>query len=263
MTRKMFFAVLTAAALLMAASAATASMSKVRRHGRAVDGQYMLLFQSDVSLSEYDAFVRTLATRHEFTVKTEWRSEPRGVVVQGLASHEVTRLASDPRVRLIEQDYHISAVEPSGVRYTGWDGFYQWALDRLDETNYWVHDGTYEMCPDGRAIYAYVLDRGVRGTHEQFTLNERTSRVVYSRAFDTASAEGYLDETNGCSPNSQLWHGTAVASLIAGVGTGSARANVVSLRIFDCFGNGFASYVINAVRWIRSTQDPLRVIPAW
>src|SRR5204863_3272428 len=120
------------------------------------------------------------------------------------------------------------------------------------------HDSQYDMCPEARDVAAYVVDIGVRADHEQFTLNEPAGRVE-SHAFDDGSTSGYTDQTNGCTSGSTInynrWHGTAVASLIGGTTTGAVKVHIVSLRVTNCVGNGLGSYVVNAIRWIRSAGD--------
>src|SRR5438876_7923389 len=119
----------------------------------------------------------------------------------------------------------------------------------------------YDMCPEGRSVYAYVLDTGVRTDHEQFNLNEPSDRVVLSRTFDDGSATGQIDTTNGCSSNTNQWHGTAVASVLAGTTIGASKTQIVSLRVFDCFLHTQLTWLLNALHWIRSTNDHYAGMP--
>jgi hypothetical protein len=230
----------------------------IRHHNRSVVGRYMVLLDPTISASAYNGIVNSLARSYNATVTTEWREEPRGFICDNVNTANAERLATDPRVRIVEEDFQFS-VATSGMQWTSWNNNYLWHLDRLDEPTYATHDSQYDMCPEAREITAYLVDIGVRADHEQFTLNEPSGRVD-SYAFDDGSTGGYADQTNGCtasgSTNFNRWHGTAVASVIGGTTTGAAKVHIVSLRIATCGGGGLASYIVNAIRWIRSTSDP-------
>jgi hypothetical protein len=217
----------------------------------------MVLLDTTIPASAYDGVVNSLAKSYNTKITNEWREAPRGFICEGVSSTDAEHLASDPRVRVVEEDFQFS-VSTSGMQWTGWNNNYLWHLDRLDEPTYATHDSQYDMCPEAREITAYIVDIGVRADHEQFTRNEPAGRVE-SYTFDDGSTTGYTDQTNGCtsgSPNYNRWHGTAVASLIGGTTTGAAKVHIVSLRVADCGGGGLASWVVNAIRWIRSASDP-------
>lgn len=177
-----------------------------------------------------------------------------GFLCTDVSADDIERLASDPRILLIEEDFITSpALSGGGTQWATWNGEYTWFLDRLDEPSWSQHDGTYDVCPYGDTSVAYVIDNGVRTTHEQFA----PARAV-GFAFDNDSVHGYSDP-DGCSSNADMWHGTAVAGSLAGFGVGSSRARVVSLRVFACYNVGSASWLINAINWIGSdANDPFK-----
>ena len=228
----------------------------IRHHSGSVTDRYMVLLNTNISAAAYRGVVNSLQESYGLQIVTEWREDPRGFVANVPVSG-AERLANDPRVRVVEEDFRIS-FPTSATQSTNWNGNYLWDLDRLDEPTYFSHDSTYDMCPEARDVNAYVIDTGVRADHEQFTLNEPASRVE-SYGFDSDSNPGYVDTTNGCPANANAWHGTAVASVLGGTSVGASKVHIVSLRVLDCTGVGFASNLVNAVNWIRSSSDPHRL----
>ena len=228
----------------------------VRHHARRITEQYMVLLDNNIPAAAYDGIVRSLAKTYGLQIRTEWREEPRGFV----ATVPVTgaeRLATDARVRIVEEDFPISIDAESGSQWSSWNGNYLWFLDRLDETTYATHDSTYDMCPEGRAVNAYVIDNSVRADHEQFTYNGEPAGRVESLDFANG-AHGAVDSSNGCPSNPSMWHATAVATVLGGTTTGASKAHIVSLRVVDCNNSGSASDIVSAINWIRGANDPHR-----
>jgi hypothetical protein len=208
----------------------------------------MVVLDENVNASAYDGVVESLAKTYGMQILTRWRNVAHGFVASAPAA-AAERLCGDPRVRIVEEDFSIGSVQ-SGIQVTTWNGYYLWHLDRLDDVDYTPSDSKYRMCPEGRTVSAYVIDGGVYAEHEEFTLGEPPGRVE-SYGFDSDTNPGYIDGADGCSASGQ-WHGTAVASVLAGTTVGASKAHVVSLRVLDCTGHGFASWIVNAVDWIGS-----------
>lgn len=220
----------------------------------------MVLLDDTVESIDYQAVVSGLANEYRFQVVNYWSSAPQGFVCERLNPNDAEGLAENGLIKSVEEDFSFQL--QSGVQTASWNGNYLWAIDRLDETSYYAHDGTYNMCPEAQSVYAYVIDTGVRTDHEQLKING-VSRVVLSLDFSDGSTNGTPDTSNACTAatpaNMTIWHGTAVASLLAGEQIGAAKTKIISLRTIRCADqSGQASYVINAVRWIKSASDPFR-----
>lgn len=235
-----------------------AATTTVRHHARSISGQYMVLLDNNVPAAAYDGLVKSLANTYGLEIRTQWREEPRGFVAS-VPVAGAQRLATDPRIRIVEEDFPISIAAESGSQLTSWNDHSLWFLDRLDEMSYAenVRDYTYDMCPEGRTVNAYVIDSGVRPDHEQFTYNGEPAGRVEPLNFANG-AQGTADSLNGCPSKPDLFHGTAVATVLGGTTTGASKAHIVSLRVVDCDNHGFASDIVSAINWIRGVNDPHR-----
>jgi serine protease len=243
---------------LLVTLSATATTS-IHHHARAVTGRYMVLLDKNVTAAAYDGIVESLKGTYGLQIVTRWRELPRGFVASVPVSG-AERLATDPRVRIVEEDFPIS-FQQSGTQLTSWNGNYLWFLDRLDESTFSqsTQDSTYNMCPEGRSVNAYIIDGGVRNDHEQFTFNEPSCPQlndpgcrVQSYTFANG-AQGDPDTLDGCPAYLDRWHATAVATVLGGTTTGASKAHIISLRVADCNNHGLASDVVTAIHWIRSS----------
>ncbi|MEV7286434.1 S8 family peptidase [Streptomyces sp. NPDC093252] len=145
-----------------------------------------------------------------------------------LSADEAARLAADPAVAAVEQNQTVT-VDATQTNAP-------WGLDRIDQTSLPL-SGTYTY-PDsaGSGVTAYVIDTGVRITHQQIA--GRASYGYDAIDGDTVAADG-----NG--------HGTHVATTIAGTTYGVAKsARIVAVRVLDNAGSGTTAGVIAGIDWV-------------
>jgi len=106
--------------------------------------------------------------------------------------------------------------------------------------------GQARAAADGSGVHAYIVDTGVRKTHEDFG-----GRVEWAGDFvggNPASASA-----DDCDPPRSGGHGTGVASLLGGATYGVAPGvALVALRILPCTGTDRTDYdaAIRAVDWV-------------
>ena len=119
-----------------------------------------------------------------------------------------------------------------------------WHLDRINQPRLPL-DGNSAFGPlTGAGIDIYIVDTGIRSTHEQFG-----GRVLPAIDVPTENGTSKVSpETNDCDG-----HGTHVAGLAAGSTVGVAtQARLIAVRVLDCNGDGEVADVVNALKWVRA-----------
>src|SRR5581483_972666 len=207
------------------------SQSKIRRHIAGVDDEFIVVLPASTPTEAVDGIARSLSGTYGLKLKTIWSYSLRGFLCDGPPT-AIEALANDPRVDYVEQNVTGAYHDPrtSATQFAWFNGNYLWHLDRLDELSWASRDGCYNMTPEGRSVYAYVIDRGVRTDHQEF---ETPTRVVMALDFSDDRSNHSVtytnDTTNGCQGTYGSWHGTEVASSLAGTHVGSAKPQIVSL----------------------------------
>lgn len=147
-------------------------------------------------------------------------------------------MAQHPAVEFIEED---TALKRSEVMIHEDEAIAAdatpWNLDRLDQRTQAL-DNQYDPSGDGNNVDIYIIDTGVRGTHE-----ELRGRVQYA-GFDA------VDELTGSHNNGEdcNGHGTHCAGTAAGKTFGVAkRANIYNLRALNCEGSGAVSGIVQGI----------------
>lgn len=141
-----------------------------------------------------------------------------------LTGAEVRRLRASDEVQEVvpDQIFHSTAVQTRAP----------WDLDRIDQRSK-TRNSTYRYDTTGKGVTAYVLDTGVRLEHRQF------GRRAVS-GWDFVDGDDDASDCDG--------HGTHVAGSIGGSTYGVAKGvRLVSVRVLDCWGDGYASDIIRAL----------------
>ncbi|GAX76716.1 hypothetical protein CEUSTIGMA_g4162.t1 [Chlamydomonas eustigma] len=111
-----------------------------------------------------------------------------------------------------------------------------WGLERINQVNLPLVDA-FNPGADGTNVHIFVLDTGVRGTHQDFT--SPTNRMGDSVSIIGSS----WDDDNG--------HGTFVAATAAGYIHGVARnATLHAVKVLDSSGSGSYSDIISGLGWV-------------
>lgn len=136
------------------------------------------------------------------------------------------RLADDPAVAYVEAD--------QVMRISGTQTGATWGLDRIDQTNLPLN-GSFTY-PSSSGVHAYILDTGIRATHNDFT-----GRV----------GNGYTAVSDGQGTNDCQGHGTHVSGTVGGTTWGVAKnVTLHPVRVLGCDGSGSNSGVIAGMDWV-------------
>lgn len=193
-----------------------------------------------------------VASQHSGTIECVYESTFRGFCVT-IADERVHELALDPRVARVEPDRvaqvydapNALAVDGHGLRPVDQTDP-PWHLDRVDQTDLPL-DHSFSFDEMGTGVNIYIIDSGIRKTHNDFG-----GRVHYVAGGDNGD---FVLDGHG-SAEDCYGHGTAVASVAAGVAFGVAKnATLWAARVLDCDGLGYASQALAAVDWIAANGE--------
>lgn len=144
-------------------------------------------------------------------------------------------LLRDSRVVAIEQDQIMRAVGTQNMNAQN----NPWGLDRIDQRDLPL-SGTYTYNTTGSGVNAYIIDTGIRPTHNEFG----------GRASIGYDAVGDGQNGNDCNG-----HGTHVGGTVGGATYGVAKSvKLVAVRVLDCDGSGTNSGVIAGVDWVTNNH---------
>eukprot|EP00887_Chlorella_sp_A99_P000071 scaffold16.g71.t1 len=119
----------------------------------------------------------------------------------------------------------------------------RWGLDRVDQSDLPL-DGLYHFFNTGTGVHVYVVDTGIRVTHQEFGYMDGRLGSRASEAYTTRDQETVGQDCEG--------HGTHVAAAVGGLTFGVAKnVTLHAMRILDCQGDGSVSDVIQALSWLR------------
>ncbi|MEV7623157.1 S8 family peptidase [Actinoplanes sp. NPDC089786] len=226
------FAVLGAVALtvfgLSAPARAEAGLQAAPGAEVVPDSYVVVLNQSR---SETTQRVRTLAGRHGATVRATYTHALQGFAAT-MSERQARRMAADPAVAYVQPNviHRASGTQPNPPSY---------GLDRIDQRNRPL-DNSYTYPRDGAGVHAYIIDTGIRTTHQDFA-----GRA--SSGFDAVDG-GAADDCNG--------HGTHVAGTVGGSAYGVAKGvDLVAVRVLNCEGSGTTAQVVAGIDWVTANAQ--------
>ena len=195
--------------------------------GSVVAGQYIVVFRDDVA--DAPGLARRLTQAHGVAPMHTYQHAMKGFAAR-LPEPAVEALRRNPNVAYVEQDQVVTAI--------GTQSPATWGLDRVDQRETPLNN-TYTYGPTGSGVKVYIIDTGIRTTHNDFG-----GRAV--SGFDAVDG-GAADDCNG--------HGTHVAGTVGGATYGVAKAvDLVAVRVLDCQGRGTNSGVIAGIEWVTTNH---------
>ncbi|MCZ4611708.1 S8 family peptidase [Streptomyces sp. Lzd4kr] len=199
----------------------------------AVKDSYIVTLKKSAGLKAASGAGKSLVKEYGGSVDKTFGAALNGYSAT-LSATEARRLAADPAVASVEQNQRVRLADTTQTSAP-------WGLDRIDQAALPL-SGTYTY-PDsaGSGVTAYVIDTGVRITHQQIS-----GRATYG--YDAVDGDTTASDGNG--------HGTHVATTIAGSTYGVAKkANIVAVRVLDNSGSGTTAGVIAGIDWVTANHS--------
>jgi subtilisin family serine protease len=219
-TRVTAFAVFLGALLLVAPAA-----GRVEQDPRAA---YIVVLDANANASEVAA---QHARRFGADISHVYSHALKGYAAR-LPAGAVEGIARSPQVAWVEED----GVATADATQTS----PPWGLDRIDQRSRPL-SGSYTYSNTGAGVKAYIIDTGIRLTHNDFG-----GRAI--TGFDAITSGGSASDCHG--------HGTHVAGTVGGTTYGVAKSvTLVAVRVLDCGGSGSWSQVIAGIDWVTANHQ--------
>lgn len=201
--------------------------------GAAVTGASVAAQHAVTPLYTYGTALKGFAARLTAAQLEKLRHDPS---VAYIDQDGVTHVVQEPAVtqdpkNLKGQDPSVASVQPGAT----------WGIDKLDQEWGGAPDGNYNYTDTGKGVNVYVVDTGIRTTHNDF------DGLALNRA--KAGAAGF--DAFGGNGQDCYGHGTHVSGTIGGTTYGVAKGvTLYSVRVLDCTGSGTWSGFIAGVDWV-------------
>ncbi|WP_158632262.1 S8 family serine peptidase [Micromonospora sp. Llam0] len=175
---------------------------------------------------------------------------PYATVLNGfsakLDADALESVRANPNVEYVQADAVVQAVEPTVTvgGATTQPNPPSWGLDRVDQQNLPL-DQEFSYDTDGTGTTVFVLDSGIRTTHDDF---------------GTRAQWAYNAVNDGNSPGDCHGHGTHVSGTVGGATYGVAKdVQIRDVRVLNCSNGGTNADLIEGMDWVATNAPPRSV----
>ncbi len=211
-----------------AADAATLPLTA----GDSIPGEWIVVFDA---VTNADVIRTSVLARHAGELLAVYRAALNGFAAK----------LPDAAVAELRRTAGVAYVEPNR-----WGGIVttqtpaEWGLDRIDQRDLPLSN-SYTYNTNGTGVTAYVLDTGIRLTHNEF--GGRAAYIANGANGDfVGDAQGNNNGAADCHG-----HGSHVAGTVGGMLYGVAKnVQIRAGRVVNCGGGGTVSMAIAGVDWI-------------
>ncbi|MFI6825123.1 S8 family serine peptidase [Micromonospora sp. NPDC050187] len=192
-----------------------------------------------------DRAAETLADRYGATVGHRYSAALRGFTIRA-SEATARRIAAEESVAFVEQNRRTRLDDTATAAPVTTLGTQpnppSWGLDRVDQTSLPLDNSFSYPSSGGQGVHAYVIDSGIRLTHQDFG-----TRVVNG-----------IDVVDGGTADDCYGHGSHVAGTLGGTTYGVAKSvTLVAVRVWACDATGDIATTTQAIDWVTANaQQP-------
>ena len=141
---------------------------------------------------------------------------------------KLSDIMTDKRIDFIEKNAEVELYNENEDSAT-------WGIDRIDQRDLPL-DSIYKSPYKGNGVHSYIIDTGIRPTHNEF-------KDFVGEGFSALENDSSTDDCNG--------HGTHVAGTVVGKSVGVSRqTRVYPVRVFSCSGGSSWDIIIKSIDWV-------------
>ncbi|MFD7660178.1 S8 family peptidase [Actinosynnema sp. NPDC059797] len=191
----------------------------------AIQDSYIVVYD-EVSAQSAEALTADLSAKYGAKVEFTYRHALKGFAGT-LSERAARRLAAEPGVAYVQQNGTVqaTATQPNPP---------SWGLDRIDQRDL-PPDSGYTYPNDGAGVTAYIIDTGIRTSHQDFG-----GRASWGT---NTTGDGNNTDCNG--------HGTHVAGTVGGSAHGVAKGvTLIAVKVLNCAGSGSFAGVAAGIDWV-------------